>query len=237
MDATSHPQQRPVQALAVVDAPELPAEWLGRLRYADALRLQQARHAARCAGSRGDALLLLEHTPVVTLGRGSELAHETVALAPLAARGIEVLRSGRGGRATYHGPGQLVGYPIVDLRNYGRDIHAYAGALEAALIAAAADFGVRARRRDGLRGVWVEHRKLASIGVEVKRWVTMHGFALNVDMDLAPFELFTPCGLQSVRFTSLAAEAGVPIRFAEVRDSVAQRLREALQPLAGRHDD
>ena len=96
---------------------------------------------------------------------------------------------------------------------------------------------MRARRRDGLRGVWVEHRKLASIGVEVKRWVTMHGFALNVDMDLAPFELFTPCGLQSVRFTSLAAEAGVPIRFAEVRDSVAQRLREALQPLAGRHDD
>ena len=208
----------------------------GSVRYIDALMLQEARHAARCAGSQCDVLLMLEHPPVVTLGRGSDRAQEVITPGPLADRGIELFRSGRGGRATYHGPGQLVGYPIVDLRNYGRDIHAYATALETALVATAADFGVEAGRRSGgLRGVWVENRKLASIGIEVKRWVTMHGFALNADMDLAPFALFTPCGLSDVRFTSLAAETGRPISFGDVRTSVVQRLREALGPLADQH--
>ena len=195
----------------------LRVEWQGLVPYPAALELQETTHALRVAGRCPDTLLLLEHPPVVTLGRGSALAREAIPRAALEAQGVAVCESGRGGRATYHGPGQLVGYPIVDLRAFGSDVHAYLRALEAALLATAADFGVSAGAREGLTGVWVGERKLASIGIQIRRWVTLHGFALNVDMDLAPFGWFEPCGLHGLTVTSLALEAGRPVPLAGAR--------------------
>ena len=208
------------------------AEWHGLVPYPRALELQESRHAARVAGRCPDTLLLLEHPPVVTLGRGSALAHDAVPRAAMEARGIAVYQTGRGGRATYHGPGQLVGYPIVDLRTFGSDVHAYLRALEAALVATAADFGLKASAREGLTGVWVGDRKLASIGIQIRRWVTLHGFALNVDMDLTPFGWIEPCGLRGLAVTSLALETGRSISLADARSSVIAHLNQALEALA-----
>jgi lipoate-protein ligase B len=208
--------------------------------YAEALALQDEAVAARRAGRAPDRLLLLEHPPVVTLGRGADPAHLLARPAALAARGVEVHRVARGGSVTWHGPGQLVGYPIVDLRALGRpDLHAWLRALEAALIGAARELGVAAERRPGATGVFVPGRrparKLASIGVGVRGWVSFHGFALNVTADLGGFRDLVPCGLSGVEMTSLARELGsragadLPAR---ARDAVARGFAATLRALA-----
>lgn len=179
--------------------------WLGRIGYGEALALQESLHAQRRAGEIGDTVLLLEHEPVYTIGRTRDQSSLRGGSAALPHPVFEI---GRGGQATYHGPGQLVGYLIFDLANHGRDLHAYIRALEECLIRAAAALGIEAMRRDGLTGVWVAERKLASIGVGARHWVTLHGFALNVGADLGGFAHITPCGIGGVEMTSIAREIG-----------------------------
>lgn len=196
---------------------------LGLVAYRDALAMQQQLRARRQTGELDDVLLLLEHPPVYTRGRRSEPGELPMGEDWYRAQGIDVVPTDRGGRVTYHGPGQLVGYPIVAVG----DIVAYVRCLEAAIIAALADAGVGARLRDGLTGVWVDERKIASIGVHVSRGVAAHGFAVNVINDLQPFEWVVPCGLQGVRMTSVGTETGRsdPARF---RRRMAMRIAEAL---------
>ena len=175
----------------------------GRVPYETALGWQEALVARRLAGG-ADALLMLEHPPVYTLGRGADARF----LGAAAGGEIPVLRVGRGGQVTYHGPGQLVGYPIVDLRELRPDVRWYVGGLEEVLIDSLAELGIVAMRRAGLTGVWIGPRKIASIGVGIRRWVTSHGFALNVAHDVSGFAAITPCGLDGVTMTSVAAEGG-----------------------------
>ena len=177
-------------------------ERLGRREYADGLAIQTARRDAVLAGA-DDHLLLVEHWPIITLGRRGDERH-------VLARNAPVVRVNRGGDVTYHGPGQLVGYPIVDLARRGCDIHAYLRELEAVVIEVAAEFGVVAERRPGFTGVWVGNDKLAAIGVGIRRWVTMHGFALNVADLREPFAAIVPCGLSGTGVTSLAAGGEPP---------------------------
>lgn len=181
----------------------LRVERLGRVPYAPMLALQEARHAAVAAGDVDDTLFLLEHPKVVTLGRNSGAGHVLLSEAALRARGFDYCVTGRGGDVTYHGPGQIVGYPILALDEPERDIKAYVYRLEEVLIRTAADFGVTAERVAGLRGIWVGNDKLAAIGVRLARWVTMHGFALNVSTDLDDFGVMVPCGLHGRGVTSL----------------------------------
>jgi lipoyl(octanoyl) transferase len=175
----------------------------GRVAYERAVAWQEALVARRLAGGR-DALLLLEHPPVYTLGRGADAAH----LRAAASGDVPVVRAHRGGQVTYHGPGQLVGYPIVGLRDLRPDVRWYVRLLEEVLIDALSDVGIDASRRDGLTGVWVGKRKIASIGIAIRRWVTWHGFALNVADDLSGFTSITPCGIAGVEMTSVAREGG-----------------------------
>ncbi len=182
----------------------VPIHWLGHVSYTNALDRQEQLHAARCRGETGDSMLLLEHEPVYTIGR----TRNHSSLGDIASLAHPVVEVNRGGQATYHGPGQLVGYPILDLRSHGGDVRAYLRKLENMLIDALAALGVAANRREGLTGVWVDDRKIASIGVGVKFWVSMHGFALNVSGDLSPFQSITPCGIAGVHMTSVAIEAG-----------------------------
>ncbi len=179
---------------------------LGLLPYADALALQRALVEDRRAGRIGDLLLLVEHPHVLTLGvRGDGgRSHVLVTDEALAARGIEVHETGRGGDITYHGPGQIVGYPILDLKPDRQDVHRYMRDLEEVLIRVAADYGFAAERVSGLTGVWVAQEKLAAIGVRLSRWITSHGFALNVSTDLSYFDLIVPCGIADRGVTSLA---------------------------------
>jgi lipoyl(octanoyl) transferase len=180
---------------------------LGTLSYAEALDIQRAAAHARIDGSLADDLLLLvEHPPVITTGRSSNAAHLLFTPDALAARGVELFDVDRGGDVTFHGPGQLVGYPIVDLRGHTEDLHWYLRQLEAALIGALAAFGIPAERRQGLTGVWTAGRKIASIGVHARQWVTWHGFALNVTTDLSYFDLLVPCGIAGVTMTSIEQE-------------------------------
>jgi lipoyl(octanoyl) transferase len=176
---------------------------LGLVEYDVASTIQEELRARRIEGAlRADVLLLLEHPPVYTLGRGATLAH----LGAAAGGTVPVRRVGRGGQVTFHGPGQLVGYPIVDLARRTPDLHAYLRNLEDVLIRGARTAGVAAERVAGRTGVWVQGRKLASIGIGVRRWVTTHGFALNVTTDLTYFDAIVPCGIAGVRMTSLSAE-------------------------------
>ena len=195
--------------------------WLGRVAYQEALALQTAILDRKIAAPDApDELLLLEHDAVYTMGRTPDLTSlrdETQLPHP-------VVRINRGGQATYHGPGQLVGYPILDLRRRGQDLHRYLRSIEEALIALCADFEVVAQRRDALTGVWVGERKIASIGVGVKRWVSMHGFALNVCGDLAPFTHITPCGIAGVEMTSLERERGRLVSVEEAAQRAGERL-------------
>jgi lipoyl(octanoyl) transferase len=184
---------------------------LGLVPYGDALERQRALAEERLAGRLGrDALLLLEHPPVVTLGRGTRPASLPLAPDLLRRRGVEVFEIERGGDVTYHGPGQLVGYPIFDLAGAGlrRDLHWFLRQLEGTLISALGRLGVPAERRAGYTGVWTAGgaRKIASIGIHVRQWVTWHGFALNVTTDLTPFDLIVPCGIPDVVMTSVAKE-------------------------------
>jgi lipoate-protein ligase B len=180
---------------------------LGRRPYPELLELQRDLCRRRLAGEVAeDVLLLVEHDPVVTLGRGTRAASLPLPPAQLERQGIPVFEVERGGDVTYHGPGQLVGYPIVDLGGHRRDLHWYLRTLEDALVLALGRLGIEAERRPGLTGVWTSGRKIASIGIHVKQWVTFHGFALNVTTDLRAFELIVPCGIDGVVMTSVAEE-------------------------------
>jgi len=176
--------------------------WLGRITYDEGLGLQESLVSGKVAGDPVNHLLLLEHEPVYTMGRTrdeSSLREETRLPHP-------VHRTNRGGQATYHGPGQLVGYPVLDLAGFDRDLHAYLRFLEEVLITLLGRYGVSGGRIEGKTGVWVGDRKIASLGVGVRKWISMHGFAINICGDLSPFEHITPCGLPGVRMTSLEAE-------------------------------
>jgi lipoyl(octanoyl) transferase len=182
---------------------------LGRRPYGEALELQRELCRRRLAGEVSeDLLLLVEHEPVVTLGRATRAESLPLPSAELQRRGIAVYEVERGGDVTFHGPGQLVGYPIIDLRQHREDLHWYLRSLEAGLIAGLSELGIEAGTRTGLTGVWTRGRKLASIGVHVKQWVTFHGFALNVNTDLSYFDLIVPCGIRDVVMTSVALELG-----------------------------
>ena len=180
---------------------------LGRMAYGEGLELQRAFAKARIDRTVDrDLLLLVEHPPVITLGRS--FRHENLPTSPedLEQRGIEVFDIERGGDITFHGPGQLVGYPIFDLTEHKQDLHLFLRQIEESLIRTMAEVGIPAQRRDGRTGVWVEDRKLASIGIHVKKWVTWHGFALNVLTDLSFFDLIVPCGIEEVEMTSMQKE-------------------------------
>ncbi len=196
---------------------------LGLVPYLDALAIQKDLVDRRKAGEIPDQLLLLQHPPVITLGVKSRNARTHVLEAPdrLAERGIDVVDTGRGGDVTYHGPGQLVGYPILDLAPDRRDVHQYVRDLEEVLIRAAAAFGVWATRAPGLTGVWVGDTKLAAIGVRIARWVTSHGFALNVGTNLEHFGLIVPCGLTGKGVTSLDTLTGRSLPMNEVEAAVS----------------
>jgi lipoate-protein ligase B len=186
--------------LAVVD--------LGRRPYAPVLELQRALCRARGEGRIDqDILLLVEHDPVITLGRSTRPTSLPIPVTALAAHGVEVFDIERGGDVTFHGPGQLVGYPIVDLQQLKPDLHWYLRELEGGVIDALATLGIPGRRSTGQTGVWVGPRKIASIGVHVKKWITFHGFALNVTTDLKYFDLIIPCGIEGVEMTNVKKEA------------------------------
>ncbi len=193
--------------------------WLGRVPFEDALRMQEEIVAGKAADSDApDEVLLLEHEPVFTIGRTldrTSLRDPERLPAPL-------LVIGRGGQATWHGPGQLVGYPLLDLRTRGQDLHRHLRSLEEILIVLCSRFGVAAARREGLTGVWAENRKLASIGVGVRRWISMHGFAINVCGALEGFSHITPCGIAGVEMTSISREAGREISVQEAADVFAE---------------
>lgn len=199
---------------------------LGLVRYADAVELQRALVSERQRDAIADQLLLLQHPPVIT--RGVRAGADNVLAPPdvLRRRGVEVHDARRGGDVTYHGPGQLVGYPILLLKPDRCDVHRYVRDLEEVLIRAVAGFGVRATRIEGLTGVWVGNDKLAAIGVRLSRWVTSHGFALNVTTDLDDFALIRPCGLADRGVTSLARLTGTEVSDVAVADRVARRFAE-----------
>jgi lipoyl(octanoyl) transferase len=197
----------------------------GIVGYNDAWELQRSLAAAVSEGTIPDTVVLLEHPPVITLGRrtGDEELH-----VPANAE-VEVVQTNRGGKSTYHGPGQLVCYPILDLNRHGRDVKKYCRDLEEALIQTLAAFGIESTRIDGLTGVWLLRppRKIASIGIHISRWVTTHGYALNVDLDPAPFtDWITACGLEDASFTTMARELGSPLAVEEVRTAAADALAD-----------
>jgi len=196
---------------------------LGVVPYAEALALQRALVEDRRAERIDDTLLLVEHLPVITLGVKGDGGRSHILAAPqqLAARGIDVHETGRGGDVTYHGPGQIVGYPILDLKPDRQDVHRYVRDLEETLIRVAAEFGVTATRVKGLTGVWVGGEKLAAIGVRIGRWITSHGFALNVRTNLDEFALIVPCGIADRGVTSLE-QLGVAARQSEVEDAIVR---------------
>jgi lipoyl(octanoyl) transferase len=198
---------------------------LGRVPYREAWDLQRSLAGAVSQGAVPDTVVFLEHPPVVTLGRRTEAAELHV---PEGA-GIDVVETDRGGKSTYHGPGQLVCYPILDLQRHGKDVKKYVRDLEEALIRTLSPLGLEATRLQGLTGVWLERppRKIASIGVHISRWVTTHGYALNVDLDPAPFtEWITACGLEDAAFTTVARELGQSVGVDDVRPAARSALAE-----------
>ncbi len=211
---------------------------LGRVEYAEGLRLMESLSAARTAGEVPDTLLLLEHPPVVTLGRGARREHVLASQEELAARGVGLFATDRGGDVTWHGPGQIVGYPIVDLAPDRCDVRGWIRDLEETMIRAAAEQGVAAGRLAGRRGVWLGEgaepatpgpsRKLGAVGVHLSRWVSSHGFAFNVAPRLSEFDLIVPCGIDGCRVTSLAAELGRAPERTAVEESLARALADVL---------
>jgi lipoate-protein ligase B len=192
----------------------LEAIWLGRMAYRDAWALQKRLAGERADGRIGDRLLLVEHPPVLTLGRQADPSHILASPAELARRGVEVIRVERGGEVTYHGPGQLVGYPIIALSRRGLLVRPLVRALEASMVETCAAFGVAAERREGHPGCWIDPveapRKIGALGIRIERGVSYHGIALNVDPDLGDFALIDPCGMPGLVSTSIAVEAGRP---------------------------
>src|SRR5512146_13800 len=210
---------------------ELWVERLGLVGYGEALAYQREVARGRIAGSiPEDLLLLVEHPPVVTLGRSSKERNLLASPALLAERGVELFEVERGGDVTSHGPGQLVGYPIIDLKRHRRDLHWYLRRVEEALIHALEEFGIVAERNPGFTGVWTLGRKIASIGVHARDWVTWHGFALNVTTNLSYFDLMVPCGIEAVTMTSMARElGGAEPSMREVEDAVVRAFAELFQ--------
>lgn len=213
------------------DARTLRVLHVGRMAYRDAWALQDRLVAAHHAGEGEDTLVLVEHPPVVTLGRDARREHVLASAEMLAARGIEVVETDRGGDATYHGPGQLVGYAILDLRNARRDIRRFVDGLERTMIDTVADYGLHAATRPKLPGVWLAEpeRKIGALGARVRRWVTNHGFALNVNTALEDFELIVPCGLRDKGVTSLARELGRELPMAEVAERAVFHFARAFE--------
>jgi lipoate-protein ligase B len=200
---------------------ELLVERLGLLEYGKALEYQRAVAQARIAGTiEEDVLLLVEHPPVVTLGRSAKERHLLASPELLVARGVELFEVERGGDVTFHGPGQLVGYPIIDLKRHRRDLHWYLRQVEEALIQALDGFGIAGERQAGYTGVWTNNRKIASNGVHARDWVTWHGFALNVSTDLGYFDLIVPCGIPAVTMTSIDREVGKSVGLEPAADAV-----------------
>ena len=209
---------------------DLRVRWLGRMEFAQALALQEEIVGRKREDpSLGDELLLLEHEAVYTIGRtpdkssllgATHLPHAVFAI-------------NRGGQATYHGPGQLMGYPIIDLRRCGQDLHRYLRWLEQLLIALLAEYGIAASRRESLTGVWVDQRKIASIGVGVRHWITMHGFALNVCGDLSPFDQITPCGISNVAMTSIEKETGKSVSVRDAATACVKLIAHRMVDLRG----
>jgi lipoyl(octanoyl) transferase len=202
--------------------------WLGRINFADALALQEDIVARKREDrDAADEVLLLEHEPVYTIGRTPDKS------SLLGARHLPhpLFAINRGGQATYHGPGQLMGYPIVDLRRCGQDLHRYLRWLEQTLMEFLATCEISATQREGLTGVWVGNRKIASIGVGVRHWITMHGFALNVFGDLAPFAHIIPCGISDVTMTSMENETGKSLSVVDVAGAFEKLVRERIQDL------
>ena len=198
---------------------------LGVAGYREAWDLQRALSAGVGDGSLPDTVILVEHPPVVTLGRRTEADELHI---PTEAE-VEVVETDRGGKSTYHGPGQLVCYPIFDLTRHGQDVKKYCRDLEEALIRTMARFGIEARRIEGLTGIWLERppRKIASIGIHISKWITTHGYALNVDLDPAPFtEWITACGIEDAQFTTIACELGRAVTVDEVRPYALNALAE-----------
>jgi lipoyl(octanoyl) transferase len=194
--------------------------WLGRTEFSKGLEIQ-AEALEQCDRTGEETLFLLEHEPVYTIGRRLDKSSlGTTAYLP-----HPVFEINRGGQATYHGPGQLVGYPILDLKKRGKDLHVYLRSLETAVIRLVETFGVQATFCDGKTGVWVQNRKIASIGIGVRHWISMHGFALNVSSDLTGFLSITPCGLTGVRMTSLSLELDQEVSLEEVRDRAGEILQ------------
>ncbi|MFZ0961933.1 MAG: lipoyl(octanoyl) transferase LipB [Terriglobia bacterium] len=197
-------------------------EQLGLVDYAAALELQKERVAQRKAGTIPDTLILLQHPHVYTLGRNAREENVLVSAEWLASRGAQVFHTDRGGDVTYHGPGQLVGYPIIDLTQHRRDISSYMRSLEEVFIRTAHDYSIEAGRAEGAAGVWVGNDKLTAMGVHISRWVTSHGFAMNVNTDLRYFEWIVPCGLQGKGVTSLAKLLGRTVDMEEVTERVVE---------------
>lgn len=211
---------------------ELYVAGLGRVGYGEALILQRDLAERRITNAIDrDLLLLVEHPPVITLGRGFHEENLTTSRDDLTLQGVEVHEAERGGDVTFHGPGQLVGYTIFDLQEHKPDLHLFLRQIESTLIRALETFGLPGSRKDGLTGVWVENRKIASIGIHVKQWVTFHGFALNVTTDLSYFDLIVPCGIRDVVMTSVSRELGrsdSASLWAEARQSVIEGVAVAL---------
>jgi lipoyl(octanoyl) transferase len=210
--------------------PALEARWLGRISFSEALALQDEIVGRKRAWPEApDELLLLEHEPVYTIGRTPDQA---------SLRGAKHLphplfETNRGGQATYHGPGQLVGYFLLDLRRYAQDLHRYLRWIEALVSELLLHYEIKAATRDGLTGVWVANRKIASIGVGVRHWITMHGVALNVSGDLSPFDQITPCGIADVTMTSIEKETGVLYSLGEIAEQMAHLAKQRVADLPG----
>lgn len=200
---------------------------LGRMGYEEALEYQREVARQRITGAiPHDVLLLVEHPPVVTLGRSSKQKNLVSSPDFLASRGVELFEVERGGDVTFHGPGQLVGYPIFDLKRHKQDLHWYLRSVEEALIRTLGEYGIPGERSTGYTGVWTEGRKIASIGVHARDWVTWHGFALNVTTDLSYFDFIVPCGIVGVEMTSIEKETGSPQELDTVSDVVASKFAD-----------
>lgn len=201
--------------------------WLGTIAYPEGLALQEDLVDQRSRGLIEDTVLLLEHEAVYTIGR----TRDRSSLRDPLNLPHPVFETNRGGQATFHGPGQLVGYFILDLNQYGRDLHLYLRQIESLLIDFTADFGINAARREGLTGVWVENRKLASIGVGVRKWVSMHGFGLNISSDLSGYDAITPCGISDVTMTSLSTETNREITVEAAAHAIEPVIRRSFSKL------
>ncbi|MBI4478725.1 MAG: lipoyl(octanoyl) transferase LipB [Acidobacteria bacterium] len=227
MEARLSPVERPAAGV-LHEARVCQVFRLGRVPYRDAWALQQQWAELRRAGEIPDRLLFVEHPPVITLGRNARREHLLSSSELLAAEGVEVVETNRGGDVTFHGPGQLVGYPILDLGRIRKDVVWYVRTLEDAILRTLTELGLAAGRRSGMTGVWVGESKVAAIGIHISRWITSHGFALNVDTDLGYFRHIVPCGIASYPVTSLRKLLGTSVERVWLEDRLAGHLGELL---------